>query len=222
MERWRGGDGQRAGRAGGRVQVRVCLHAASGVARVCGIYCVRAHCSPSLLTAHCALLTAHCSLLTAHCSLLTAHCMVSVCSGCCSEAAEWIQTMKYSPDGSVLAVGSHDNFVYLHNTQDGYSLTAKCSGHSSYITHVDFSADGTVLQSTCGAYELLFWSVADGEQITSASSLRDTEWATWTCTLGWPVQGIWPELADGTDINAVARSASGNTLVTSDDFGMVF
>ncbi len=43
------------------------------------------------------------------------------------------------------------------------------------------------------------------EQITKASSLKDTQWHTWTCTLGWPVQGIWQKGAKGTDVNAVDR-----------------
>ena len=43
-----------------------------------------------------------------------------------------------------------------------------------------------------------------GEQVTNASSLRNQEWSSWTCTLGWPVQGIWPAFADGTDVNAVS------------------
>lgn len=36
--------------------------------------------------------------------------------------------------------------------------------------------------------------------------LRDERWATWTTTLGWPVQGIWPKYTDGTFINSVDRS----------------
>ena len=52
-------------------------------------------------------------------------------------------------------------------------------GHSSYITHIDFSLNSKYLQSNCGAYELLFWDVKSGKQITSASSLRDQEWKTW-------------------------------------------
>ncbi len=76
--------------------------------------------------------------------------------------------------------------------------------HSSYITHFDFSCDGVNLHSTCGAYELLFWDVHSGKQLPGgASALRDEKWHTWTVTLGWPVQGIWPECADGTDINSV-------------------
>jgi hypothetical protein len=60
--------------------------------------------------------------------------------------------------------------------------------HSSYITHVDFSCDGVNLHSTCGAYELLFWDVTQGKQLTGgATGLKDEKWHTWTTTLGWPV-----------------------------------
>lgn len=63
-----------------------------------------------------------------------------------------------------------------------------------------------VMQSTCGAYELLFW-VAEPETSSSskaplmrpepsASKLRDACWATWTATLGWPVQGIWAKVSE--------------------------
>lgn len=38
--------------------------------------------------------------------------------------------------------------------------------------------------------------------------LRDERWATWTSTLGWPVQGIYPKCTDGTFIHSVDRSNS--------------
>lgn len=66
--------------------------------------------------------------------------------------------MTYSPDGSKLAVGSHDNFIYVYETS-AYDLLGKLTGHSSYITCLDWSQDGTYLRSVCGAYELLFWNV---------------------------------------------------------------
>ena len=120
-----------------------------------------------------------------------------------------VGTIKYSPNGKLLAFGSHDNRIYLYNTiKDTYSKRAICKGHSSYITHLDFSIDSKYLQSNCGAYELLYWDVG-GNQITSSTKMRDVQWATWTCTLGWPVQAIWPPGMDGTDINAVCRSISG-------------
>ena len=35
------------------------------------------------------------------------------------------------------------------------------------------------------------------------------------------MQGIWPECADGTDVNSVCRNFGGNILASADDFGMV-
>jgi microtubule-associated protein-like 6 len=136
------------------------------------------------------------------------------------DSKQWISDVKFSPDGSMYGIGSHDNKVYIYSV-DGFSKKCVLDKHNSYITHFDFSADGKYVQSNCGAYELLFYSTETGEQETSATELRDVDWATWTCTLGWPVQGIWPAEADGTDINAVDRSHSGALIATADDFGKV-
>ena len=70
--------------------------------------------------------------------------------------------MSYSPDGSKLAVGSHDNAVYVYDVANGYTLLQKMHKHSSFITALDWSENGAALHSTCGAYELLFWDVESG------------------------------------------------------------
>jgi len=138
------------------------------------------------------------------------------------DAKEWIQDVKFSPDGATLAVGSHDNKVYLYDVAGGFSLKATAGAHNSFITHFDFTADSQHIQSNCGAYELLFHEVATGKQEPGgATKLRDAEWATWTSVLGWPVQGIWPAFADGTDINSVDRAHTGPVLATADDFGKI-
>jgi WD40 repeat protein len=36
--------------------------------------------------------------------------------------------------------------------------------------------------------------------------MSEVHWATQSCVFGWAVSGIWPEGADGTDINALART----------------
>lgn len=64
----------------------------------------------------------------------------------------------------------------------------RLKGHTSTITHLDFTQDSEHIMSNCKAYEILFFSVADGKQETGgASQLKDHDWASWTCTLGWPV-----------------------------------
>ena len=111
--------------------------------------------------------------------------------------------------------------MHVYDVDKNFKLKFEFKKHNSYITHLDFSKDSKFLQSNCGAYELLFSDTASGKQVTSASSLKDTQWASRTCTLGWPVQGIWPEAADGTDINAVDFSSARDLLATADDFGTV-
>ena len=135
------------------------------------------------------------------------------------ETKKWICDIKFSPDGRTLAMGAHDNSIYLYNVQQQFKRKAKFAKHNSYITHFDFSSDGKFLQSNCGAYELLFSDANTGQQISKLDALKGTEWDTWTCTLGWPVIGTWTGGMDGTDINAVSRSPSGKLIATADDFG---
>ncbi|CAB1351808.1 unnamed protein product, partial [Coregonus sp. 'balchen'] len=106
-----------------------------------------------------------------------------------TDGNEQLSVMRYSPDGSFLAVGSHDNFIYIYNvTESGrrYSRYGKCNGHSSFITHLDWSKDGKYVMSNSGDYEILY------------------------C--------VWLEGSDGTDINALCRSHSERVVAVADDF----
>lgn len=137
---------------------------------------------------------------------------------------EFIDDIKYSPNGEYLAVASHDNFIDIHEARKGtFALLHRLKGHSSYITHIDWSRDSRVLQSNCGAYEIIYWNARTGKAIMSSTDSveADTRWATWTCVLGFPVMGIWPEYTDGTDVNSVDLLEDRQLLVTGDDFGKV-
>ncbi|XP_019627498.1 PREDICTED: echinoderm microtubule-associated protein-like 2 isoform X4 [Branchiostoma belcheri] len=132
--------------------------------------------------------------------------------------------VRYSPDGNFLAIGSHDNIIYLYSvTEEGrkYSRVGKLTGHSSFVTHLDWSSDSQYIRSNSGDYEILYWSAAMCRQVPAAASLRDVEWATATCTLNFQVFGMWPEGSDGTDINGSTCSKSGKLLANADDFGKV-
>lgn len=86
-----------------------------------------------------------------------------------------------------------------------YRRVACLKGHSSRILHLDWTKDGRFLQ-TCGQdYQLLHWEVIPSEDGTYSNTtgraanfrpriflrpflLRDAQWATWSSTIGWPVQ----------------------------------
>uniref|UniRef100_A0A672IHK0 Echinoderm microtubule-associated protein-like 2 n=1 Tax=Salarias fasciatus TaxID=181472 RepID=A0A672IHK0_SALFA len=117
-----------------------------------------------------------------------------------TDGNEIISNVKYSPDGNFLAVASHDNFVYIYAvTESGrkYSRVGKCTVRTQ---------EG---------------SASNGKHVTNMDTVRNLEWATSTCTLGFSTFGIWPDGADGTDINAVCRSHDGALLASADDFGKV-
>eukprot|EP01051_Picozoa_sp_SAG22_P010453 SAG22_NODE_943_length_6400_cov_3.214093_5_plen_256_part_00 len=103
-----------------------------------------------------------------------------------------IDDIKFSPDGRYLAAASHDNYIYVYDLggaidgdggdgEDGEAsgkLHSVCRGHSSYVTHIDWSADSSMLMSNSGDYELLYWTLsADGTRWErSTPTVRDVEW----------------------------------------------
>ena len=151
---------------------------------------------------------------------------------------ERVSDLKFSPDGRWIAVGNADNYIDVyavpgHGTdQKEFRKVAELRGHSSFVNHLDWSLDSKKLQSNCGAHELLYWRLYDEKpegvrwrphQEKTSSHMRDEKWHTQSCIFGWALRGIWPEGADGTDVNACARSRGhgGQLLVTSDDYGKV-
>jgi WD40 repeat protein len=96
-----------------------------------------------------------------------------------------------------------------------------CRGHTSHVRHLDWNLASTLIQSTSTGYELLYHSAPDCRRVTGARHVADQEWWTQSCDLGWPVQGIWPRFADGTDINSCGKSSAGDLLAVTNDYGEV-
>ena len=137
--------------------------------------------------------------------------------------------LRFSPDGSRLAVGLRSGGIEvfaLRRELDEHVLAplCACGGHSCAVRQLDWSADSSLLQSSCAALELLRWHGTTGEQIRQDE--RDREWQTWSCIVGWPVMGVWPRGYDASDINALDRSTlgvgvAGGHVAVADDFGRV-
>lgn len=148
---------------------------------------------------------------------------------------EWISDLKFSPahpddpvGGRYLAVGSHDNYVDVYDCRNRYELVGVCKGHSSFITHMGWSKDGSTLFTNSGDYEILYWHMPKGVQIVRSSECKDVAWDGWTGVLGFQATGVWYKGSDGTDVNScevsVVRGDAGReerVIATGDDRGVV-
>ncbi|XP_060530398.1 echinoderm microtubule-associated protein-like 2 [Cylas formicarius] len=141
-----------------------------------------------------------------------------------TDGSEPIHVISFSPDGSMVALGSRDSQIYIYQVSNAgtkFSRIGKCSGHSSCVIHLDWSTDNQTLRSNSADFELLFWNAGTCRQIPQSNLLRDVEWATNNCPVTFTTLGIWPENADGPNVNYCRRSNSSKLVITGDDFGKV-
>ena len=151
--------------------------------------------------------------------------------------------------GGMLACGGHDRQITIFWLRpataparaSGAGLAMEtlfvCRGHSATVIHFDWSADSRLLMSNCAAHEILLWAIPPASRVAAAAPrpirslkplqqqagtrLAESAWASWTCVLGFPVMGCWPDDSDGTDVNSAQISSDGAYLLTADDFGEV-
>lgn len=130
--------------------------------------------------------------------------------------------MAFSPDNNYLAVGSHDNNIYIYSTSS-WEQVGVCRGHNSYIMALDWCTHSKYIRSNCGAYELLFFNADEAwaQDKSGRTNTKGVEWATKTVKFAWDVQGIYPKGTDGTHINSVCSSADRQLFATGDDYGLV-
>jgi microtubule-associated protein-like 1/2 len=109
------------------------------------------------------------------------------------EGTEQIECIQYSPNGQYLACGSRDNSIYIYAVTDQgykYSRIGRCYGHSSFITHIDWSVDSEFLMSNSGDYELLVWQAATCKQVTQVPQIRELTFHTNNCTISFNTLGM--------------------------------
>uniref|UniRef100_A0A7N4V0B3 Echinoderm microtubule-associated protein-like 3 n=1 Tax=Sarcophilus harrisii TaxID=9305 RepID=A0A7N4V0B3_SARHA len=140
-----------------------------------------------------------------------------------TDGNEQLSVVRYSPDGMYLAIGSHDNMIYIYSvSSDG----AKCNrfgrcvvrGPPASFLSAEPPWKGIDLSWTC-FLPFLPGDVAGGcKLLRNRYESRDREWATYTCVLGFHVYGVWPDGSDGTDINSLCRSHNERVVAVADDF----
>ena len=168
---------------------------------------------------------------------------------CLTEPTQWIQEMAYTFESSRLAVGCHDNVIYVYDVQNAYAFVGKIDTFTSFITQIDFgillkkeeqmNQKGVVvdlkgkrvrnvevsevwMQCCSGDDKISFFNVKTLEEEKSASKLKDLIFATYSQTLGFPVQGIvgkGKSKVNSVDRNHMWRKVP--VLATSDELGVI-
>jgi len=96
------------------------------------------------------------------------------------------------------------------------------AGITKPAMHLDWSSEAGFLVVNSGNNELKYCSITNTKSIACLNA-KEIRWYTWTCTLGPPVQGIYP-ISEGKYVNSCDRYKKPKNvpmLVTSDDFGCV-
>jgi WD40 repeat protein len=82
-----------------------------------------------------------------------------------------VNSVAFSPDGSLLASGSSDFNVILWSVKTGEQFFPRpLQGHSASVTSVTFSPDGLTIASGSFDNSVILWNVKSGEQIMSLNA----------------------------------------------------
>jgi dipeptidyl aminopeptidase/acylaminoacyl peptidase len=76
---------------------------------------------------------------------------------------EWIATLEFSPDASILASASADKMIKFWSVPDG-KLVRTLEGHDWVVKGLRFTSDGKTLVSVCIDETIRFWEVSSGTQ----------------------------------------------------------
>ena len=71
----------------------------------------------------------------------------------------WVAAVAFSPDGTILATGSHDQTIKLWDAATGREL-ATLRGHTGNVYTVAFSPDGSLLASGSLDGTVRLWDMA--------------------------------------------------------------
>ena len=75
-----------------------------------------------------------------------------------------VRCVAFSPDGKLVASGSHDTRIRIWNVETGQQLQ-KLQGHTDWVNCIAFSPDSKFLASGSDDTTLRIWDVETGEQI---------------------------------------------------------
>lgn len=159
-----------------------------------------------------------------------------------SEAREWHRDLKFSSDGKLLASGGNDGKIYVYkaDSQGHFSHAFSAAFSESAAIHsLDISKENRYVQTSNEARALIYGDLATGVAVPDPAMLKDTEWTTWSSSLGWPTVAVHTAYAspaaggyevetetdqfprNALNLTCVARSHSEHMLATGDQHGVL-
>lgn len=144
------------------------------------------------------------------------------------QAKKHCTAISYSPCENFLAVGSHDDHLYIYRIDSEtheYHLHAKDHRNSSFIHALDWTTDSRHIRTDSGDHEILYFDVEHKEPNThgeSSENFAGCTWATSTIVSGSDRPGLRPHDCENPKVHIKSvASNSDKMLVTGDAFGLV-
>jgi WD40 repeat protein/basic membrane lipoprotein Med (substrate-binding protein (PBP1-ABC) superfamily) len=148
----------------------------------------------------------------------------------------WVESVAFSPDGSLLATASLDGMAKLWRMPDG-QLLHTLSGHAMGIYDLAFSPDGKHLATAGGDSVVMIWDVQTGQKSSNVQAgsvvmgleySPDGRWLAMTNTLG-VIKVLDVDQGQGTKnlgslsirLEDIAFSPDGSRLAVAGDDGKV-
>jgi microtubule-associated protein-like 6 len=137
------------------------------------------------------------------------------------DSNEPIRVCRYSPDSSILAIGSEDANITIYNAKDFYTKRYVVSAHKAPVLYIDFTVDGNFICSVDSTRRMGFSDMTNGQVVPSPATLREAKWSTWSSPVGWPVQGLWMCQPEEVVPCALMRSWGGGLVAAGTTGGTV-
>ncbi len=88
-----------------------------------------------------------------------------------------LDEVAFSPDARFLAFAGTNGSIHVGSAVDG-TLVTRCEGHATNVTHISFSADGSIMASGDKGGVARIWRLPSGESIGSPLQFQDRLTAT--------------------------------------------